>query len=235
MIDFIKDNWFPLLSIVVTPIIITIINKKTITFSSADDVIKLKEYRQNKKIERRRNRFYLNLYRICFQKQRKYKGWSLWDFQEFGDIKNRWFRVKNEEGEYLTIGFPENIIVRRYGYDPNDRLSHGNYCYKPNFIENIFIMLKQKHDKKLMEQTLPCIITLLENKKQKKEQIELNEIFSHYKNINICLIEEMLNDIRINKQRKDLTDLITIRQLGTNHVMPYFSDNKTNYNNFYGI
>ncbi|MDR1148592.1 MAG: hypothetical protein LBK66_08175 [Spirochaetaceae bacterium] len=142
MIDFIKDNWFSLLSIVITPIIIAIINKKTITFSSADDVIKLKEYNENKKTVRRRNKFYLNLYKRCFQKQRKYKGWTLWDFQEFGDMENRCFCVKNKEGEYLKIGFPENIIVRRYSYDYNDRLSHGNCCYKPNIIENLIAKLK---------------------------------------------------------------------------------------------
>jgi hypothetical protein len=225
MIGFLSNNWFAtIISVVVTPIIIAMINKKTISFSSADDLIKLREYKENKKTEKRRNRFYLNLYRICYQKQRRYKGWSLWDFQEFGDIENRWFRVKNEEGEYLTIGFPENIIVRHYGYDPNDRLSHGHYSYIPNFVENIFIVLKRKHDKKLIEKTLPQIIEFLEDKKRNNEKAELNEIFGQYKNINICLIEKMLRCLRTEGQRKDLTDLITIRQLGTNQNVPYFTN-----------
>lgn len=227
MLDFLKNNWFAILSVVIIPIAIAIINKKTIAFSSADDVIKLKEYKENKKIEKRRNHFYLNLYKICYQKQRRYKGWSLWDFQEFGDIENIWFRVKNEEGEYLTISFPENIIVRRYGYDLNDRLSHGHYSYKPNFIENIFIALRQKRDKKLMDKTLPNIIDFLENKKQNNEKVELNEIFNQYKNVDIRLIEEMLGDLRTEKKRKDLTGLITIRQLGTNQNVPYFTNDNS--------
>jgi len=223
MIDFLKNNWLPILSVIVTPIEVAIINKRTISFSSADDVIKLKEYKKTKKIERRRNNFYLKLYRICFQHQRKYKGWSLWDFQEFGDIENRWFRVRNKEGEYLTIEFPENIIVRRYGYDPNERLSHGHYCYKPNFIENIFVLLRQRHDKKLIEKIRPNLIEFLENKKQNNEKVELNEILKQYKSINVFAIEEMLKELRAEKQGKELTDIITISQIGTNQTLPYFT------------
>jgi hypothetical protein len=226
MIDFIKDNWFSLLSIVITPIAIAIINKKTITFSSADDVIKLKEYNENKKAMRRRNKFYLNLYKKCFQKQQKYKGWTLWDFQEFGDIENRGFCVKNEEGEYLAIGFPKNIIVRRYGYDPNDRLSHGNYCYKPNIIENLIAEFKEFHNKKLIEKTLPDMIAFLEKRKANNEKVELSDIIKHYKNINFCLIEKMLENLRGDKQKKDLTDLITIRKVNTNQNVPYFNDKR---------
>ena len=154
VIEFLQNYWLLILilnsfiTLVATPIIVAIINKKTINFSSADDIIKMKEYKVNKKNESKKNNFRLKLYKRCFQNQKKYKGWVLWDFNEFGDIENRWFRVKNQEGEYLTVRFPENYIVRRYGYSSNDRLDHGHYFYKPNFIENIINKLRNVFNKK---------------------------------------------------------------------------------------
>jgi hypothetical protein len=231
MIDFIQKYWLliiilnSVISLVVTPIIVAIINKKTITFSSADDIIKLKEYRKKKKDERQRNKFRLKLYRTCFQKQKRYKGWTLWDFHEFGDVKNRWFRVKNNDGEYLTIHFPEGLIVRRYGSAPNDRLEHGQYSYSPNIIEKLILKVKQKYVTQLMEKNLPVLISFLEDKKGKNETIEINEIYRQFNKIKYYVIENMLFDLFHKKRRIDLTDVIVVRQLGTNITMPYFTYN----------
>jgi hypothetical protein len=207
MIEIILDNWYPLLSLVITPIIIAIINKKTISFSSADDVIKLKEYKENKKNDKMLNKFYSKLYRICFKKQKKYKGWTLWDFNEFGDIEDRWFRVRNNDGEYITVNFPEHFIVRRYGY-ANDRLQHGHYCYKPSFIENIIFKAIDLYNKKTMKNYFPKLISFLEDKKNKNETIGFDEIYKYLKKVRYNLLEKMIIDLKEKKQRGDLTDLI---------------------------
>jgi hypothetical protein len=230
MTIFIQNNWLlivilnSVISLVVTPIIVAIINKKTITLSSADDVIKLKEYRATKRNEKRKSKFCSKLYRICFQKQKRYKGWTLWDFYEFGDIENRWFRVKNNEGEYLTIHFPEGLIVRRYGFDLNDRLEQGHYSYIPNLIEELMFKLKQKHITRIMDKYFPSLISYLEDKKKKNETIEINEIYRQFNKIKYYIIENMLLDLFHKKQRIDLTNIIVTRQLGTNITMPYFTN-----------
>ena len=222
IVEFIKNNWLPILSLVVTPIIIAIINKITIKFTSADDIIKLKEYKENKKKEKQVDNFHLKLYRICYQNQKRYKGWVLCDFNEFGDIENRWFRVRNNQGEYRTVKFPENLIVRRYGFSSNDRLDHGHYIYKPNFIENIITKLKNKQNNRIIEKNTPSLIAFLEDIKQKNETIEISEVFRRFKKIKYYTLEKMLLILMHEKQRKDLTDLIMIRQLGTNQISPYF-------------
>ena len=228
LIEFLQNYWLlfvilnPILTLVITPIIVAIINKKTINLSSADDIIKLKDYNENKKIEKRQYNLKLKLYRNCFQKQKKYKGWILWDFNEMGNIENRWFRVINKDGEYLTLKFPEHIIVRRYGYDPKDRLQHGHYFLKPNFIEIILNNLKIFYSRRITEKNIPCLIKYLEEKKVNNKKIEINEIFSYFKNIKFYLLEKMLKDL--NCERKDLTNLIVIRQIGTDNLIPYFND-----------
>jgi exonuclease III len=147
MNEFLKENWLKILQIIIIPFITVFWTKKTICLSTADDVIKLKEYKAKMRDEKRKSRFYRNLYVKCYQNQKIYKGWHLCDFQEFGNIKNRGFRVSNENNEYLTIGFPQDTLVRRYGYDPNDSLSRSSFMYKPNFIERLFCNLKSKFKK----------------------------------------------------------------------------------------
>jgi hypothetical protein len=70
------------------------------------------------------------------------------------------------------------------------------------------------------------MIVFLENRKANNEKVELNEIIQRYKKISFCLIEKMLENLRGNKQKKDLTDLITIRQVDTHQNIPYFNNKR---------
>jgi len=230
IIKFLQDYWLlfvifnPILTLVITPIVIALIHKKTISFSSADDIIKLDEYNKKKEIEKKHNKLRLKLYRNCFQKQKKYNGWILWDFNEIGPIENRWFSVINKEGEHLILKFPEHIIVKRYTFDPNDILQNGHYCLKPNFIEIIINNIKNKINHKIIINNIPLLIKYLEEKKSMNINVEINEIFNHFKKIKFYLIGEMINNIYDEGKRRDLTDIITIKQIGTDQVVPYFKE-----------
>jgi hypothetical protein len=120
MIEFLINNWLTIFEIAIIPLITVFWTKKTICLSTADDVIKLKKYKAKKREEERKKRLDRNLYIKCYRNQKIYKGWHLCDFQE---NENQCFRVANKNGEYLTIRFPQDILVRRYGPDPDDRLS----------------------------------------------------------------------------------------------------------------
>jgi hypothetical protein len=125
--------------------------KKTICLSTADDVIKLKEYKTKKRDEKRKKYFDKNCYVKCYLNQKRYKGWCLHDFYEFGDVNQRNFQVKNKLGEVRYCDFPQGIVIRRYGYDPDDRNYNQPISYIPNFIEQFLLDLKFKKEEKLIE------------------------------------------------------------------------------------
>jgi hypothetical protein len=221
MIEFLRKNWLDILQVIIIPLITVFWTKKTICLSTADDVIKLKEYRAKKRDEKRKDRFSWNLYVKCYRNQKKYKGWYLYDFKEFGDVEDRWFRVANKNNEYLTIGFPSNILVRRYGYDSNDRLSKGAFNYKPNSIEHFFLNLKYKKEEELIKEMYPNLVFILEGKKSIKTTIEINELLKNFKEMKYEVMERMFSKLK--EDRNDLAELITIKQLGTNDHLPMFN------------
>ena len=198
-----------------------LLDKKTICLSTADDVIKLKEYKANKRDEKRKERFNWNLYVKCYRKQRSFKGWYLYSFQEFGDVENRWFMVTNKNNEYLTIKFPQDIIVRRYGYAPNDKLINGSFYYKPNIIERIFQTIKFKKEKKLIEMMYPQFISILEKKKSINATIEINEFYKYFPQMKYGIMEQLI--LKLKSERNDLAEIITINQHGTNTHLPMFT------------
>jgi hypothetical protein len=224
VIWFLKENVLNILQFIIIPLITVIWTKKTICLSSADDVIKLKEYKAQKRDERRKNNFYRNLYIKCYRNQKKYKGWYLCDFQEFGNIEDRWFRVTNKNGEYLTIGFPQNMLVRRYSHDPNDRSTRNSFMYKPNFIEQFFCNLKLKKEEKIIEKAYPLLVSILEEKKSAQSTIEINELYKNFENMKYKVWERMLSKLK--EKRNDLAELITILQLGKNAQLPMFKSRR---------
>jgi hypothetical protein len=232
MPEYIQNYWplivlgYSVITLVITPIVIAIINKKTIRFSTANDIIRMIEFKEKRKNIKAYNKLRNKLYRKCFQKQRKYKGWVLWDFDEVSNSENGWFRVINKEGEYLTLKFPEHLTVRRYGYSPNDRIQQGHYILKPNFIENIFNNLRSNYLKKRMGKYFPLLINFLEKIKLKNERIEINELYRNFKKLEFYMLEKMLHDLKNEKQRKDLTDLITIKRIGTEEEVSYLMKNE---------
>ena len=230
MIEYLQENWLiiviinSLVTLVITPIIIAIINKKTIKFSSADDIIKLKEYNATKKREKKKNVFHYRLYKKCFQKQKKYKGWVLSDFHEFGPIENRWFSVRNNDGEYMIIHFPENLLVRRYGYDPNDRMQNRPFIYTPNIMEKIIDFVFLLDNKRKVKKYKSEIISILEERKRKNEKIEMSELSKKYSKLKSYTLGSILKEIKDENDRSDLTEIITIRELGTNEAKSFFYD-----------
>jgi hypothetical protein len=230
MIEYLQENWLivvimnSILTLTITPIIINIINKKTIKLTTADDVIKLKEYNKNKNLERKKNIFKTRLYKTCFQKQKKYKGWYLGDFQEFGPIESRWFSVKNKEGECMVIRFPENLIVRRYGYDPNDRLQNKPFVYIPNIIERFINYLYFKNSKYKIKKYKNDVIQFLEERKNKNEKIEISELSKKFSKLKSYTLGSILNEIKDENNRIDLIEIITIREIGTNETKLFFNN-----------
>jgi hypothetical protein len=160
MIEFIKNNLSEILTIsqfIIIPLITVFWTKKTICLSTADDVIKLREDKSKKREEKRKKHFAWNCYVKCYLKQRKYKGWCLHNFNEFGDVDRRGFQVKNKFGEVRGFYFPEGIVIRKYGYDPSDRNYNQPISYIPNSIKQFFINLKFKKDGKRMGDLHSCI------------------------------------------------------------------------------
>jgi len=119
----------------------------------------------------------------------------------------------------LTIKFPEGIIVRLYGSNPNDRLEQGGYGYIPNVFENIVYKVKQKYLQKQVAKYTPEVLGILEKKKENKESLEINELYKQFPKMKIAILDMILFNIKHIDKRDDLFNLVTIKQLTPDNII----------------